>query len=53
MGSYGDASTGRIWQIAILPLFWFFRILDDDTCGILKDRKDPSDKTLFQTNVSL
>jgi hypothetical protein len=32
---------------------WFFRKLDDDTCGILKDRIDPSDKTLSQTHASL
>jgi hypothetical protein len=32
---------------------WIFRRLDDDRCGILKDRRDSSDKTLSQTHVSL
>jgi len=31
---------------AISRILWFFRKLDDDTCGILKERRDPSDKTL-------
>ncbi len=40
----GQRTTGAI---ATLPLFWFFRRLADDPCGIFKERTDPSDKTPF------
>jgi hypothetical protein len=46
-------SQKRRLHAVILWIFWFFRILAADTGGILKERTDPSDKTLSQTNVSL
>ena len=57
---FGDTRLAEALTDVVIPSYelegrmaWFFRSLDDDTCGRLKERTDPSDKTFSQTNVSL